>query len=269
MSTNLFPWLIPSFYGDVRLEAMDSRRCRVIVTKATVAEQKAIEALQSMALKKGWLSKLPASLSSVEYDAPIQKIAKVLSSALKPGRALVSAIRFASGKIEEVTESTFADDGTIHQAVEKKEEKKDGPYRTPVIPIESARKPEVAKVPDPPAAAVTVAQPVRGCPPPDFPSAELKARAVLSMFLDDQQRADFARYNRFVSIGGTTGHKYMVTSRHARDQLAMYQRTLFDIDDNMPICTHDWDMPPAEECLALHVLVQLPGYESYLRYLES
>jgi len=110
--------------------------------------------------------------------------------------------------------------------------------------------------------------PTRGCPAPDFRSAELKARVVLETFLTDEQREDFQRYNRFVSVGATTGHRYMITSRHARDELSQWQRTLYDLDDRIPLCVHDWGVPAAEEMLALHVLVQLPEYETYLRYLE-
>ena len=112
--------------------------------------------------------------------------------------------------------------------------------------------------------ATTVAVPTKGCPAPDFVRAELRARDVLESFLTADQCADFRKHNRFISRGSATGRRYMITSRHARDSLAMFQRSLFDLDNQRPICVHDWTVPAAEEMLSLHVLLQLPGWESYL-----
>jgi hypothetical protein len=86
-------------------------------------------------------------------------------------------------------------------------------------------------------------------------------------FLDDDQAEDFEDRNAFVSIGVETGHRYMVTSRHARDQLATWRRQLYDLDEGRPYCVHDYAVPAAEEMLALHLLLQIPGRESYLRHL--
>lgn len=174
--------------------------------------------------------------------ADIVKVQKLLSKELKPGRALVSVVRFEDGKMSEV-----------HAEVED---------QAPIIPIESKRKATlkgVAKV------AATVAAPVRGCPAPDFERADLRATRVLSAFVNEEQMADFRKHNRFVSTGADTGHRYMVTSRHASDSLAHYHRTLFDLDEQRPYCVHDWDVPAAEEMLALHLFLQMPGRERYLR----
>lgn len=265
MLTDDMEWLVPSFYGDLRLEAVGAKQCRLIVEQATVAEAEALAKLQAHAAKRGWcdheavLGEGAGSLLS----APIQKVARVLAKVLKPGRETVSAIRIAGGRIEEVTRSTF-DEGSVATASEGG----GGPFReamkpTVVPPKEPEKKPEPQKV-----VATTVAAPQLGCPPPDFPPAELRATRVLNAFLDDGQREDFARHNRFVTVGGTTGHRYMVTSRHARGALLTYQRSLYDLDENLPICTHDHDVPAAEELLALHLLVSLPGREEHLRSLS-
>jgi hypothetical protein len=116
---------------------------------------------------------------------------------------------------------------------------------------------------------VSVAAPTRGCPAPDFTSADLRAKRVLREFLEPGQVSDFNRYNKFVSQGVTTGNLYMITSRHARSELAQYARTLFDLDRRVPLCVHDWDVPAAEEMLALHVLLRLPGWENYLNVPED
>ena len=60
----------------------------------------------------------------------------------------------------------------------------------------------------------------------------------------------------------------MVTSRQATDALAHYQRTLYDLDEDRPLCVHDWSVPPAEEMLSLHVLLALPDWERFLRHEE-
>ena len=79
------------------------------------------------------------------------------------------------------------------------------------------------------------------------------------------QVSDFERRQSFVTTGATTGHRYAVTSRLARDGIAQYRRSLFDLDEGRAYCVHDWDVPPAEECLALHVFLRVPGGEKYLR----
>lgn len=165
--------------------------------------------------------------------APIEKVAKALSKLLKPNRTIVSAVTFKNGTMEEIKEASSST-----------------PYRT------------LAK--EEPEAATSVAAPVRGCPPPDFSQAEIRAQRVLATFLTDEQLDDFRRHQKFISIGQTSGHRYMVTSRHARDQLVTYTRSLYDLELQLPVCAHDHEVPAAEELLGFHVLLQLPGWESYL-----
>jgi hypothetical protein len=111
-----------------------------------------------------------------------------------------------------------------------------------------------------------VAAPVIGCPAPDFPDAEAKARRVLFEFLDDDQQSDYLRHGSFVSTGVETGHRYMLTSRESRGRLKRYEgRTLYDLDERCSYCVHDWDVPASEELLSLHVLLSLPGWERYVR----
>jgi len=186
---------------------------------------------------KGWLDPKGTPFSDGEtiVKASIETLAPLLAKLLKPTRKLVSVVKFSNGTMEELS-------GEVLPAATDE------------------KKPKVA---------TTVATPTKGCPAPDFASAELKAREVLEHFLSPEQMADFRRYNRFISAGGTTGHQYMITSRHARDQLAQFQRTLYDLDEGRPYCVHDWTVPAAEEMLALHLLVQLPGWERELRYLEE
>lgn len=175
----------------------------------------------------------------------------LLAQALKPNRKLVSAVLFTDGTMQEVTEQTLdetSDEKTIPE--------------TPATKTGKKKKKE-------PKAGTTVAAPRRGCPAPDFINAEIRARRVLDVFLNPEQRADFRRHNRFITKGADTGLRYMLTSRHCNDALAKYQRTLYDLDNKLPICTHDWEVPAAEELLSLHVLLTLPGWESYMLGLDG
>lgn len=232
-------WRVPSFYGDIALERTHDKACSVVVHDATPKERAALAALAQHGAKKKWVPAGTTFGDRTEVKASIEDVAKVLAKAMKPGKKLVHAVKFTDGRIEEITAATFA-------------------------PSKPSDEPKPA-----PKAATTVASPTLGCPAPDFPPAVLRARAALFDFLTPEQRADFERYNRFMVIGATTGHRYMLTSRTNRDALAQYHRTLFDLDRAEPLCVHDWDIPPEEELLALAVLIQLPGYENYCRHLES
>lgn len=279
-------WFVPTFYGDIKVTKVDAKTSKMEIVDATPEERRAIEALSTGMRSKRWLEDkdtLTAWLASggttpieVLVKAPVEKVSTALASALKPSKKLVSAVKFSNGRIEEVTESTFKvktpPPPPAPNAMNKAEPSAASPSSTvattgPTVPSETPPAAVIAAIE--PKAATTVAKPERGCPPPDFSPARLRARRVLMEFLTPEQREDFEKFNRFVTFGGTTGHRYMLTSRVARDELQRYQRTLFDLDDQVPLCVHDWDVPPEEELHALNILVQLPGYEAYLRHLET
>jgi hypothetical protein len=249
-------FFIPSFFGDIRIEPDGKKACILIMEQLSPAERKALDALMPIAFKKGWLAKgvgittwsSSDKYPNVRFTAPMAKVASVIAKAIKPGREIVSAIQFSNGKMQEITEAEY-DDATPLPV-------KGEPYRAPG-----------ALEPIKPVAAAAVAKPALGCPAPDFEKADIRATRVLRTFLNEEQREDWDKYNRFITIGAVTGHRYMVTSRYATDSLADYQRSLYDLDDDKPYCVHDNAVPPAEEVLALHLLVQLPGHENYLRHL--
>lgn len=233
---------VPSFLGDVNLTATGEKSCKLVAEKLTSVERAALERLTAPAIKKGWCAAGTslAGLGSYDLAAPLAKVGKLLGKALKPGRKLVTAVRFHDGRLEELSEA------------------------------ECKARLATVETDDKPAVAVTVAKPTRGCPPPDFPAADVAATRVLTAFLDDAQRADFARYQRFIVVGADTGRRYMVTSRHCRDGLAQYQRQLYDLDARMPLCVHeDAAVPAAEELLALRVWLGLAGRETELRGLDD
>ncbi len=229
-------WYLPSFYGDIRLKRESDMVTTVSWEKLIPMERKALEALIRKAAERKWASDVEFAEENkgLEFNAPIHTVQKFLAKQLKPKRELLDVVKFWDGGI---TEIVVDEDGL---ALKDKQ----------------------------PAKAVTVAKPTQGCPAPNFKAAELRAREVLFAFLTPDQQDDFDSRNAFVSTGAATGHHYMITSRHARDQLADTRRQLYDLDDRRPFCVHDYAVPAAEEMLAIHLMLQLPQHEPYLRHLE-
>lgn len=161
------------------------------------------------------------------------------------------ARRDRAGKLAEVATapSVDVDDGAKKPAAAAQEEKKK----------------------DKPTAGATVAQPVNGCPMPDFPEADIRASRVLETFLSPEQLRDYRTTGGFVVRGADTGRRYLVCNRE-RPGLMRRQgtsmglgsgsfRQLFDLDQNRALCVHDWTVPPPEEMLALMLCLTLPGRE--------
>jgi len=244
-------WYIPSFHGDIRLEDVGGAT-RLDTTDLTPGEVEALATLRRKAIKSTfgapWASAAdfsdPATWKtahSLVLQAPIAKVQGVLAKALKPGKSLLAAVRFADGKIEEAWKQPAT-----------------SPYR------EAAALP--AAPPAPPVAAATVAAPIIGCPAPAFDLAEQRASRVLRAFLTPDQTEDFLARGQFLSTGLDTGHRYLLTSRERPDRLARTGgRSLFSVTEDIPWCTHDWDVPAAEELLSLHLHLVTPGGETYLR----
>lgn len=204
-------------------------------------------------LKTPWATS--ATLSAIDLNATreqtltlnasITKVQEFLQKKLKPHRKQITAVRFSDGSVTQLSEATLK---TI-----------DVPAETPA----NADTPALAV----PKAAVTVAQPVLGCPAPDFDDIEIRATRVLKTFLTPEQIYDFERRQQFVAVGADTGHRYLLTSRHSKHGLAQHRshRSLYDMDDREALCVHDWEVPAAEELLGLFVHLSLPGLEGYIR----
>lgn len=256
--------LIPTFHGDIRLDKQ-GKKTRVRVHELTPSEERAMESLRSRAvstrLRNKWATAAEfLALTNSAYrskdgvtivlDAPIEKVQAVLAKALKPERKLLTAVRFSDGRVEEV-HSNLVDKTPEGETVEAKPE------------AEKADKPEK---PEKAAVATTLAQPVRGCPMPDFPEADIRASRLLESFLSPNQIDDFRRSGCFVTIGADSGHRYLIGSRERPSALQRHLggRQLFDLEEKRSICVHDWDVPPAEEMLALHLCLSLPGREAEL-----
>lgn len=273
----MLTWFLPSLYGDIRLTSQGEKRTLLTIHGLSPEEQSAMKALLRKAEKPGvlrapWCSKEELSSLSLTdtvreqklvLQASILDVEKVLSTALKPTRKKLSAVRFAGGKIEEVTERTI---GLIQTTLADPSPDEKSPDTARSADVSSATTP-ASPTPKPskgPVAA-TVAAPVRGCPAPDFSPAEVRATRVMMAFLTPDQIRDFEEHQAFIAVGADTGHRYQLTSRHARDELVAVRRTLFDLDEMRPWCVHDWEVPAAEELLAIFLCLAIPGREHYVR----
>lgn len=274
-------WYLPTFHGDVLLERKTEQSTVLRVYELTDLEEKALEALRKRAchspfLGKPWTTEKEfASLTDPKYrtheglsitlQAPIEDVEHVLRKHLNPkGRKLFSAVKFSNGEVEKLYGSLPVpekpDSYRINaKAVGDDEPKKDEPKKEPEV-------------------AATVKQPVIGCPVPEFPEADIRASRALLAFLSARQRDEYLRFGAFVTTGRDTGHRYLVRNREAPFRMKAEHgkiwslsggpfNGLYDLDESHALCVHDYDVPPPEEMLAIHLCLSLPGYESYVRNL--
>lgn len=255
-------------YGDVKLEKVSDSSTRVTLVGLSPTEKEAAKALFKRATKPGLTQKAWATdsdLGAVDLGslkeqsflltAPISQVQSFLQKTLKPHRKQLSVVRFTSGRIEELSEATLqVIDSTAAVTVTEEPDK-------PAEPKKKEDKPEKA---------VTVSQPVLGCPAPDFDDVDVRATRVLCAFLTPEQIEDFGRRQQFVAVGADTGHRYLLTSRHSKHGLLHSSyRSLYDMDERTALCVHDWEVPAAEELLALLVHISIPNLERYVRTISD
>ena len=186
---------------------------------------------------------------TVVLSAPIEKVQAALFKAMRPGRREIMAIRTIEGSIRELKGRAYRDEETP---------KEDALALPPPPPPKEEK-------------AVTVAKPVNGCPLPDFPEADIRASRVLETFLSEEQVADYRKTGAFVSTGADSGRRYLICNRERPRLMAqkLGGRQLLCLDTGRPMCVHDWDVPPPEEMLAIHLMVTLPGRETQMAHLPE
>lgn len=273
---NINTWYIPSWYGDIRLDAEGTDNTRVTFFKLSGAEVNAMQELRkaSTGMRRNWAKpedweKIPLRAfeqgdkaeSMITLAGPIDKIEKLLTKALRPERKVLRVVRIGGGNIEEIHERDFDASAHADAGVPATEETKE---ETAIAVREEDK---LEKPPEKAIAATTVAAPVLGCPAPDFDTVHKKATRVLKAFLTPQQIYDFERRQRFIVTGADTGHRYMLTSRNAPEELTKgpFLRTVYDLDEKRAFCVHDWGIPAEEEVLTMAMFLQVRGRESYIR----
>jgi len=103
-------WFIPSWNGDVRLvpHAESPKQTLMVVEKPTPEEQRLVNAVGAECAKNGWLKDwaifdpkggiLSAKRWEFVIDAPLVDVGPIVASILRPGPAVLTAIRFENGQ---------------------------------------------------------------------------------------------------------------------------------------------------------------------------
>lgn len=279
-------WYFPANYGDIRLERAGDKRTKLIYFKLNPSEVVAMRELRtaSVSMRRKWAK--PEDWENIQerdfetgeaaervitLDGSISAVGRFLRKQLRPDRETVSVIRIGDGKIEEMRDQEH--DIAEEEAEAKPDATVAGDAGDPKEDPANEEETALAKTGTDDAApvkAATVKKPTKGCPAPNFEQIKLRATRVLRAFLTPQQVSDFNRNQRFVSVGADTGHRYMLTSRNAPDELQHFgSRCVFDLDENRSYCVHDYDIPAEEELLTLHCLLSLPGYEKWARAMRD
>lgn len=226
-------WFIPSWNGDVRLEAssLDANKTVLVAFEPTPAEQEALIVIGKTLLEKKWIEKLFSSedlAGPIAIDAPLEKVGPVVVALLKPGPAVLTAVRLKNGQVE---------------VVEHRE-----PGKATVEALEAvAEKPATA--------AATVKRPTPSCPDCYVNGANVKASEVLLSFLTKEQHATWKTDRYIVVRGGLTKHLYIIAHRNS-EIAAKNGRICFDSFDKDVLHFHDQSVPPEEEVLAAMLCLQ-------------
>lgn len=238
-------WFLPTWNGDFRIESdpSDAKSCRLIMVEPTIGEMDALGKLGAALEKKGWWRPMasglwrtesaPQKTQEVRICAPLSKVAALMVKVLRPGKQVLTAVRYASGKLETVQGSDLP---LVELA--KKVEKAD------------AERPAAAPAP----AAATVTRPTPSCPQ-CYVAAVGPATDALLAFMDDEQHEQWAENRYLVCYGGRSGHRYLLAHRHTT-VAAKIGRICLDLDDQQVVHFHDRSVPPEEEVLAAKLILE-------------
>lgn len=229
-------WYVPSWNGDLRLEPdPKDPQCTILsIVKPTAAEivtvneiGKAFEALGWLegpwaVVEKKWFRKT----TTIPVLAPLEKVGPIASAIMRPGKQVLTAVRFRDGQVETVS------------------------GQEPEALAQLAAKGTEKEAP----AAATVKRPTPSCPSCIPGSIEPATEALLA-FLTDEQHESWARERSVMVQGGLSGHHYLLSHRHS-EFAQQCGRMCFDLDDRFVVHFHDWSVPPEEEVLAAKLILE-------------
>jgi hypothetical protein len=239
-------WFVPSWNGDLRLEPApnDSKKTRLSIVDPTAHEKEVLVALSPLFVQNKWLAQLLTKelvTQDVLLDAPLEVVGPLFIAALKPGPAVLTAVRFSGGEVEVVEHKPVAPLAiaeTPAAAVEKKTEDK---------LAEVSKKKDIK-------AATTVSRPTPSCPD-CIPGSIAPAREALLSFLEPEQHETWKKERYVVAQGNLTGHRYIIAHRHTK--IAQRNtRIAWDADDRATLHFHNSALPPEEEVLSAMLILQ-------------
>lgn len=224
-------WYIPTFNGDLRLEADDKKpkkKTKLTIVDPTPLEKQTLLEIGAVLLDRGWIEeKIDEDATEIMIDAPIEKVGPVVVNIMRPGPAKLTAVKFTDGHIEIVE---HRDSDVTLKELEK-----------------VAEKPEAE-------AAASVKRPTPCCPN-CFVDAIAPATETLLAFLSPEQHETWARERYIVVRGGLSGHRYIVAHRNS-EIAARNGRVAWDADDRGTMHFHDQSVPPEEEVLAAMLILR-------------
>ena len=235
-------WYIPSWNGDLRLEpSEDGKLTKLTIVKPTLAEIAVVNDMGKAFEEKKWLSapwetvvkKRFFCTTTIIINAPLEEVGLVATPIMRPGKQVLTAIRFKGGNVEVVN-------GQEPEKLRDLAEK--------------------AKKEDAPAAA-TVRRPTPSCPQ-CVPGSIAPATETLLAFLTEEQHESWAKDRSIVVEGGLSGNRYLLSHRHS-PFAQRAGRMCYDIDDRFVVHFHDWTVPPEEEVLAAKLILE--HREAWLR----
>jgi hypothetical protein len=236
---------VPSWNGDFRIESDGEAASKLVLHEPTPREREIIGLLLHEAGRKKWTGPHPktsyqAAEMTIPLAAPVDKTSKLLIKLTRPKKQTLTAVSFSDGKLSVV-------EGTDEKALTQISET-----------VADAAKTETK---DKPAAAASVRRPTPCCPDCE-PGAIAPASEVLLTFLDDEQHASWAQERAIVVEGNLSGHRYLLSHRHAALGRRV-GRICFDLDDQIVIHFHDRTVPPEEEVLGAKLILE--NREHWLR----
>src|SRR5262249_39684401 len=95
-----------TFNGDLRLEAAESphrgkKNTKLTIVDPTPLEKQVLVEIGAVLIDRGWLDeKIKEGDETVIINAPLEKVGPVVVNILRPGPAVLSAVKFTDGHIE-------------------------------------------------------------------------------------------------------------------------------------------------------------------------
>lgn len=236
-------FFLPSWNGDFRLEENTSGDSVLTMVDPTPQELVVVGAFLAEAKRKKWWDGTPPGkgmpyagpVVPIPLTAPLAKTSKAMVKVARPVDRTLTAVKFASGKMEVIEGAGVASLTQVEGAVAdaQAEEKATGGTG---------------------AAAASVKRPTPCCPQ-CMPGAIGPATEVLLSFLTPSQHEQWQSERAIEVIGGLSGHRYVIAHRNS-PIAAKVGRICFDSDDGEVVHFHDWSVPPEEEVLAAKLIME-------------
>lgn len=233
-------WYIPSWNGDLRLEPHAERPERTVLTivKPTPSEIATVNEMGKTFGALGWLKEPWEEVvkkrwqrdKRIEILAPLEKVGPIASVQMRPGKQVLTAVRFKGGLVETVSGQ---DPKGLSEFADK----------------------AAAAPPEKPAEAAATVKRATPCCPACIPGANPAASEVLLAFLTPAQHESWAKDRCIFIEGGMSGNRYRLSHRHS-EYAQRAGRMCVDLDDRMVVHFHDWTVPPEEEVLSAMLILQ-------------